>query len=263
VPPFRQPPLQELERVANFRDLGGHTTRDGRRVRRGRLFRSGHLAHASDADLQVLTGLGIRTIFDFRNAGDLEIDGHDRLPDGAEHVQLPMPDPTRADDLRTRLRETRPEEMAEIFGAGGAEGMMMRSAAGLVRERTRPSAEFVHRLSVDRALPALFHCPAGKDRAGWAGSVVLLTLGVDEEQVIEQYLLSNREVERILARLEIREDVADWGDLVRPLIEVRREYILSSFEAVHAEWGSFDRYLHDGLGLPESGRAALCDALLE
>jgi protein-tyrosine phosphatase len=262
VAPFRQPPTQNFERVANFRDLGGHTTRDGRRVRSGQIFRSGHLAHASDADLAELAELGIRTVFDFRSAGDLEIDGHDRLPEGAAHVSLPMPDPAVGDDLRAKLRESGPEEMEAVFGNGGAEAMMKKSAAGLVRERVEPYAEFVRRLAAPETLPALFHCSAGKDRAGWAGSVVLMTLGVDEEQVIEQYLLSNREIEKILARLETQHD-ADWGDLLRPLIEVRREYILSSFEAMHAEWGTFDRYLHDGLGLPEPDRAALREALLE
>lgn len=260
--PYRQPPSQTFERIANFRDLGGHTTREGRKLRSGRLFRSGHLAHASDGDLSMLADLGLRRVFDFRSDGDIEIDGPDRLPAGAEHVQLPMPDPAAGDDLRLKLRESGPDQLQAIFGEGGAEDMMRRSAAGLVSQRTEPYAEFVRQLAAPGATPALFHCSAGKDRAGWAGSIVLMTLGVDEEQVIEQYLLSNREIERILARLATERE-EEWGDLLRPLIEVRHEYIGSSFETMHAEWGTFDRYLHDGLGLSEQARAAFCDALLE
>ncbi|MBW2401463.1 MAG: tyrosine-protein phosphatase, partial [Deltaproteobacteria bacterium] len=64
--PFREPPLHSFERVANFRDLGGHTTSDGRRVRSGRLYRSGHLAHCSDADVALLAEIGLRVVFDFR-----------------------------------------------------------------------------------------------------------------------------------------------------------------------------------------------------
>lgn len=260
--PYRETPTQTFERIANFRDLGGHTTRDGRTLRKGRLFRSGHLAHASDDDIADLARLGIETIFDFRSDGDIEIDGRDRLPDEVAHVRLPMPDPAVGDDLRAKLREGDADQMQAVFGNGGAEAMMKRSAAGLVRERVEPYSEFIQKLAESDALPALFHCSAGKDRAGWAGSLVLLTLGVDEAQVIEQYLLSNREIEQILARLETQRE-AEWGDLLRPLIEVRQEYIVASFEAVQDGWGSFDRYLRAGLGLSEQARAALCDALLE
>ena len=74
MPPFRDPPALVFDRIANFRDLGGHTTRDGARVRSGRLFRSGHLAHASDADVMRLAGLGLRRVFDFRTLADIETD---------------------------------------------------------------------------------------------------------------------------------------------------------------------------------------------
>jgi protein-tyrosine phosphatase len=39
-----------LDGCCNFRDLGGHPTAAGARVRTGRLFRSDSLASASDAD---------------------------------------------------------------------------------------------------------------------------------------------------------------------------------------------------------------------
>ena len=59
--------------LGNFRDLGGHSTRSGRRLPRGRLFRSGHLGHASDTDRETLRGLGLRKVFDFRTDSDITI----------------------------------------------------------------------------------------------------------------------------------------------------------------------------------------------
>ena len=105
MPPYRDPPSQRFELVANFRDLGGHTTRDGTRLRSGRLFRSGHLGHATESDLETLARLEIRTVFDFRNTTDIEVDGSDRLPAGAEYLRLPMPNPARSEDLRALIRE--------------------------------------------------------------------------------------------------------------------------------------------------------------
>ena len=59
----RLPPLQGGR---NFRDLGGYRTHDGRRVRWGRLYRSGSLAALTEADCRYLGGLGIRWVCDLR-----------------------------------------------------------------------------------------------------------------------------------------------------------------------------------------------------
>jgi protein-tyrosine phosphatase len=262
VSPFREPPLHSFERVANFRDLGGHTTSDGRRVRSGRLYRSGHLAHCSDADVALLAEIGLRVVFDFRTLGDIEKDGADRLPDGTAHRRLPMPDPAAKDDFRRIFREAGQDGVERIFGDGGAERFMIRSASKLVTERTAAYACFIEELARPESFPALFHCSAGKDRAGWAGSVVLLALGVDEADVIEQYLLSNRDIERNLERLRSDQGV-EWGELLQPLLEVRLEYVEASFAALQHEWGSFDAYFHDGLGISEAQRVRLAENLLE
>lgn len=37
--------------IPNLRDIGGHVTRDGARVKTGLLYRSEQLSHISDADL--------------------------------------------------------------------------------------------------------------------------------------------------------------------------------------------------------------------
>ena len=260
--PFREPHRIRFERVANFRDLGGHTTREGGRVRRDRLFRSGHLGHASDADVGQLAALGIQRVFDFRTFADIDSDGADRLPDGIRHHRLPMPDPAGGADLRSIILGTGPDEMAAVFGNGRAAAMMVDSAADLVRERREAYAEFLTELARPGSLPALFHCSAGKDRAGWAGSLVLLALGVEEEQVVEQYLLSNQNLAGIRERLETADD-AGWAEYLRPFLEVRREYIESSFAAVREGWGSFERYLAEGLAISDAQLAQLRESLLE
>ena len=60
--------LLTLQGGRNFRDLGGYPTRDGRRVRWGRLYRSGVLAYLTQSDQEHLDTLGIRVVCDFRNA---------------------------------------------------------------------------------------------------------------------------------------------------------------------------------------------------
>ena len=259
---YRAPSPLEFEKVANFRDMGGHTTHDGRRVAKGRLLRAGHLGHATDADLALLEPFGLRRVFDFRTPSDIEQEGADRLPGQAENVLLPMPDPAKGSDIRALMENAGPEDMERLFGGGKAEQMMIESAAGLVRERREPYALFLKALAHEAHVPALFHCSAGKDRAGWAGSVVLLAIGVPRDQVVEQYLLSNRAGEQIIERSR-QQGHAWWHDALAPLIGVREEYIQSSFDAVDADWGDFDTYLSRGLGITDEERTALRGNLLE
>jgi len=251
--------------------MGGHTTRDGARVAVGRLFRSGHLAHATSADLSRLAELDLRKIFDFRNLADIEAEGSDRLPGSAEHTRLPMPDPAKDEDLRTIIQGTKPEGLQKVFGDGKAAAMMVQFAATLVRDRREPYRQFLAELATSNSLPALFHCSAGKDRAGWAGSLVLLTLGADADQVVQQYLLSNRAMDALRERIEsddrdsglTEKQRQAWGSLMLPFLEVRREYIAASFKAIQEGWGSFDRYLMEGLGITQEQREQLRQGLLE
>jgi protein-tyrosine phosphatase len=160
------------------------------------------------------------------------------------------------------MEESSADQLHEIFGDGKAEKMMRDSAAGLVRERREPYAIFLKALAQAGKVPALFHCSAGKDRAGWAGSVALLTVGVPEEEVIEQYLLSNRAADDIIEQAS-RAGKEFWHDSLGPLVGVREEYIQASFDAVREDWGDFDGYLREGLQITDAEREAIRENLLE
>jgi protein-tyrosine phosphatase len=242
-------PLPKLDGVTNFRELGGIPTRDGGRVRWRRIFRSGHWGGASEADLQVMRELGIGRVFDFRSDLDLSYDGHDQLPDGVDHTRLPTTDPAMAVDIRELIRTGGIEKLREMFGEGGAAAYMTQHAGQLVTERLDIYRGFVRGMAEPDSPAVLFHCSAGKDRAGWAGSCVLLALGVDEEEVIEHYLLSNKHFKMDQGDRD-RVD-SEVGELLRPLMGVRREYVLASFAAAHEAFGSIDDYLRKGLGLSD------------
>jgi len=255
--------LPRLEGVTNFRELGGLAAHGGRTVRPRRLFRSGHWGGASDRDVERLTALGVTVVFDFRSDADIAFEGPDRLPEGVELVRLAAVDPAGAVDLRGLILESGPEELHEHFGEGRAEARMREAAAGLVTERTGLYAEFLSRLAAPGAAPALFHCSAGKDRAGWAASVVLLALGVAEEDVVDHYLLSNRHYRP--ARNEGaapgakagREIPAEIAALLKPLLGVKPEYAAASLDAAREAFGSVEAYLNDGLEMTERKRRQL------
>jgi protein-tyrosine phosphatase len=61
-----------IESAPNFRELGGLVSKDGRRVRRGMLYRSGHLFGLSAEDQSLIAATGLKLICDLRSAKERE-----------------------------------------------------------------------------------------------------------------------------------------------------------------------------------------------
>ena len=114
----------ELTEVRNFRDVGGLPTVDGRRVREGRLFRSGHLAHATETDAAFLAALGLHTIFDFRNASDIKLEGPDVALPGVRNVNIPLTDPADGAEFWTMVRDGELDQLRSALGDGKAAARM-------------------------------------------------------------------------------------------------------------------------------------------
>ncbi|MET9966776.1 tyrosine-protein phosphatase, partial [Streptomyces sp. NPDC006356] len=139
----------ELAGVRNFRDVGGLPTVDGRRVRHGVLFRSGHLAHATDDDATFLDSLGLHTIFDFRNAADQKLEGADVELAGVRNVNLPLSDPADGAEFWKMVRDGDIEQLREILADGKGAGRMIASYRTIIKERTTEHSQVLHALAED------------------------------------------------------------------------------------------------------------------
>ncbi|WP_107498704.1 tyrosine-protein phosphatase [Actinacidiphila yeochonensis] len=262
------PQEPRLSGVRNFRDVGGLPAVDGRSVRPGVLFRSGHLAHATEADTAFLAGLGLHTVFDFRNADDIAMEGPDRELPGTRNVNMPLSDPARNADFWRTVRDGDLTALAAVLGDGKGAARMSASYRALVLERTGEHGRMLRMLAepADPAVPALLHCAAGKDRAGTSMAIILLALGVRREAIEADYLESNAphrryRVVRGDGSTGTAIDPAVW-ELLSPLFEARVEYLRAAFTTIDEEWGSVDRYLREGLGLSPERRELLRERLL-
>ncbi|MGW3144994.1 MULTISPECIES: tyrosine-protein phosphatase [Streptomyces] len=255
----------ELAGVRNFRDVGGLPTVDGRRVRYGVLFRSGHLAHATDKDAEFLASLGLHTIFDFRNAADQKLEGPDVALSGVRNVNLPLSDPADGAEFWKMVRDGNLDQLRGILADGKAANRMITSYRKIVRERTAEHSRVLHALAED-SVPALMHCAAGKDRAGLSIAVTLLALGVEREAILTDYLESNAKHRRYKVRRSGSAESAytpEVMELLSPLFEARAEYLAAAFETVEETWGTVDVYLEQGLGLGPEHRERLRERLLD
>jgi protein-tyrosine phosphatase len=236
--------------VTNLRDIGGRPTADGGVVATGVAYRSAELAAPSATTDAALGALSIRTVVDLRTQAERST-RPDHVPAGAELVVL---------DALADLPQGAAAQLPALLTGGGADALAQLDLAQqmldvyrrlVVGDAARQAYAAFVRIVVDpQQRPVLFHCTAGKDRTGWAATLLLLAAGVDEAGVTEEFLAVNPAVRETFAPL-LQQLSAAGGDpeLLRPLLEVRAEYLQAALEAMRQHYGSFEGYLADGLGL--------------
>ncbi|MEV6670417.1 tyrosine-protein phosphatase [Streptomyces sp. NPDC051162] len=247
--------------VRNFRDLGGLPAADGRRVRPGVLFRSGHLAHATEEDRSFLGTLGLHTVFDFRNAADIELDGPDAELLGVRNVNIPLSDPAYGVEFWKLVRAGDLERVREVMDGTRGVDRMCTSYREIITTRTAEHGR-VLRMVAEDAVPVLMHCAAGKDRAGLAIAITLLALGVPRDVIEADYLESNAPHRRYRMRQPRPAEPPEITALLSPMFEARAEYLAAAFAAIEETWGTADRYLAEGLGITGPTRERLRGRLL-
>ena len=100
--------------------------------------------------------------------------------------------------------------------------------------------------------PLVIHCTAGKDRTGFACALILHTLGVADDVISEDYLLTNRFYRRD------PNHSSDLPEHVKQVLgSVQPSFLGAAFEAINADYGDLETYLRDGLGLGKAERAHL------
>jgi protein-tyrosine phosphatase len=206
------------------------------------LYRSDHLGALDAADAAQIRALGITRVLDFRGV-DERTSAACRLPDVAVH-SLPI-EPTIVQKLNELVAAGHRLTAADVTAH------MQDTYRGFVRHNTpRFERFFEYLLASDE--PTVFHCTAGKDRTGFAAALLLKAVGVPDEEVMRDYLLTND-------RLQLPE--ASRLGLPREAMEVlwrvQPSFLQAAFDEVETHYGSLEGYLREGLQLREQERAAL------
>ena len=254
-------PFIHTDGIHNLRDYGGYAARGGQRVVIGKLFRSGQHMDASDADLDIVQRLDIRTIIDLRGLSERDSFPCRRHSDFAASVI--------AFDGETS--NSPPHE-----GGGGPLHMTVKKArermiAVYTRMPDNPAmidmfSRYLKALA-NRDGGSLVHCFAGKDRTGIAASLLLHILGVAHDDIVAEFLRTNDAPMRTilerqsLPRMEKHYDAIDL-DALQDLMGVRPEYIETYWNKVTTEHGSIDAYLGNVLGVDERRKNRLRERLL-
>ena len=277
---------------ANLRDLGGLATSDGQQVRAGRLFRSGHLSELDRAEAAILGGLGLRTIIDLRRPSEVADFPTPDL-DGVDHLWISVsPEDSEFAVAANLLFGEQPERVdtAEDSGFAVAANLLFGNQPEQVDIATMLEGYFrntvTNRLDGYRPVfeaatdpdrqPLLFHCMGGKDRTGFVAGVLLRLLGVGQEEVMADYLLTNEILgdrmarradqarQRIAQRSGVEPDQVDERHLegVRAMLYTRPSFLQASFDAVTDKFGTWETFRRDGLGIDDARFSAFFDAVV-
>jgi protein-tyrosine phosphatase len=252
--------------VPNLRDLGGWPTRDGRRVRAGLVYRSTELDKLEGADMAAFAGLGIRSVYDLRTEAERSIQP-DRLPAGTEYVVVDVLKGSVDAAPAQLFRALSDPQAAEKILGGGKGLALFESGYREIISLSSARAAY-HRLFSDLTheehRPALFHCTTGKDRTGWAAAALLTLLGVPDDLVMQEYLLTNTQLlpteKPLIDRFR-----AQGGDpeVIRPLVGVAAEYLQAALDEMRTKFGTVEGYFAEGLDLDEGTQKTLRAAFVE
>lgn len=241
-----------LAGALNLRDMGGYESVDGRRVKAGKLYRSGRMSRLTAADEAHMATLGIRVVCDLRNSQER-----------TRH-------PTRwcaASGARLWARDYAEHsgQLDHVIGNAAATGADAHAAMiALYRELPfdhLDSYRWLFAQLVAGEVPLLFNCTAGKDRTGVAAALVLHALGVAFDQIVEDYLATN---DADLSILVQGEDGLDGfaAAVGARLLAADADYLAAAWDELCDRYGDVDGYLAHALGVDAAARARLGAMLL-
>ena len=264
-----------IEGVINFRDLGGYVTEDGRKVKWGQVYRSAQLDRLSDKGIDVMAKMDIRSVIDLRFSDETQ-----RYPTIKKAV--PNAQISAWEDELEPIETTGSDDIQRSWKAS-----LETNDPAQVREAMRvnyPKKLYSHRAIYRKMLlqlakgqlPLVFHCAAGKDRTGVAAALLLSLLGVSNEQIVQDYLLTQKEIQRLLEDWmsggaghqsdseDFQKKLASYPrDVVQPVFDADESYIQTLLDYVEQTYGGFIKYALQILEIDEMDIQSLKTSLLE
>ncbi len=237
--------LLPMDGAFNTRELGGYKTTDGKSVKWGMLFRSDKLSDLSENDQLYLQSLGIKRIVDFRSEGEKTEDPN-IIPEGINYIETPINvDGAMRSKIEAVLKGETKKEIKSFLVDANKE---------FVTNYTSVYEDFLRGL-IHEDGPTLFHCTAGKDRAGFAAAITLIALGVSKEDVIEDYMKTNiftkDKIDEMIDKIKLMSLYQADAEILRPLIGVERIYIETAFKTAEEKYGSLENFIREGLNISD------------
>jgi len=256
------PPFVNVEGMINMRDAGGHlSSLYNKRVKPGYIFRAGDPSHITERGKDQLLALGVKTIFDLRS--DTEIESYKSatlMVDGIEFVKTPV---SRAESyapaslaLRLKAFET---DITDAF---------LKLYVEILENGHEAIEKILVHLRDKPEQPCLIHCTAGKDRTGLFVAVIMLLLGVSDDEIIKDYALTTVGLEPVLPHIMgsskseemFRKNMTSSGAL--NMISSHPETMVATLKVFRDKYGTAEGYLKTHTALTDHDIALIRSNML-
>lgn len=256
-------PRMILKCAPNARDLGGIETADGRRIKSGRLIRSGKLSSIEAEDIEYLESINLKTVVDFRTIQE-QIEKPDMKLPGVEHISCPIFE-GKTEGITREKPETEDEEAIRTVAM--ARHLMPRCPDGREQMRSLYALlvtdshaieyykKFFDILLAHEDGALLYHCMMGKDRVGTGTSLLLHALGVCREDIISDYMITLERcapgTKRLLENCGRYTDSEEELKFIYDLDIVDESYICAGFDAIDENFGGMETFLRNQMCLTD------------
>lgn len=245
----------QVEGLLNLRDMGGYQTNDGSRVKWNKLFRSDQLSNLTKDSISYLKTKKIHTIYDFRSEGErnkypnMNIDEYETIfvnPKAETAAIAAQIHASKVNEMKALVESTK--ALISENNISGDE-VMIKQYVNFVTDKKSQSAyaAMLKNIVNNAGAPLLQHCRGGKDRTGFGAALLLLVLGVREQDIIYDYMLTegirrNRNLVKINHYREYtsNEKVIDY---LSALDNTKPIYIQSAIDTINQQFGGIDNYV--------------------
>lgn len=230
--------------LINFRDIGGLKVPAGV-LQTGYFFRSGAIAGITQEQSAFLRDeCRIGDVYDFRSTDEVR-QAPDTQVSGTTYYHI---------DILSDKTSNGASLGSMITSGNKVHENMLKTYESIVLSKSAQKGyhDFMMGLLADNA-PILFHCFAGKDRTGFAAAVILRIAGANDQQIMDDYLLTNKL--RVQANQDILNRFKDEMnqqqlDNLHVALMVDSDYLKHANDILLERFGTFDHYLKNGLQLP-------------
>ncbi|MCT3924054.1 tyrosine-protein phosphatase [Elizabethkingia anophelis] len=234
-----------LQGTYNFRDIGGYHSKDGRKIKWQKIYRSAFLTGLTNEDIQILETRNVAKVIDFRGPKEIEY-APDRLPTNTEHIILSTGSELNTpDDWFALAEEMKHKNENESDQAALRYYKNIKSFGN----RYRPMFQELLTLPLDSSI--IIHCVGGKDRTGIGVALIEYVLGVDKNSIIKDFELTNKYRERynkeISYLLEKKYGVSPKRAASYGI--AKGKFLQATFDELTKQYGSIDEFVNKELRL--------------
>ncbi|MBN2546777.1 MAG: tyrosine-protein phosphatase [Spirochaetes bacterium] len=225
-----------MKKLNNFRDLQEAVKNNHLKIKKNKIFRSGHPDNLKDRDLRLIM---VKTIIDLR----------------AENERKKSKVFNRIDTINTPIyynNKIREKVLPIIYKKNVKDkvfGIIYNEYINFVEKEKNVVKEIFDLLENKDNYPVLIHCRAGKDRTGFIVAIILLSLEADSDMIINDYLESNKYIlnraKRLFKLLKIFTFGLFYTDNIELVLASHPHNIKVVIDIINDKYGGIVNYLKD------------------